>query len=107
MSDMLAEHVIMEHQTIRWVRAADEGGVDPGYVPAQSRGRGLNVEVITCQDIYAKKIIRSYQTWNGNGEKTQNFVQIDYNDFYETSKASNLILVCNLWGNIVIKIYHH
>lgn len=49
----------MEHQTIRWVRAADEGGVDPGYVPAQSRGRGLNVEVVTCQDIYAKKIIRS------------------------------------------------
>lgn len=46
---MFTEHVIMEHQTIRWVRAADEGGVDPGYVPAQSRGRGLNVEVVTCQ----------------------------------------------------------
>lgn len=73
MSDMFTEHVIMEHQTIRWVRAADEGGVDPGYVPAQSRGRGLNVEIVTCQKgIHArekKQLWEMYQTWNGNEKK--------------------------------------
>lgn len=29
-----------------------------------------------------KKLLGVYQTWNGNGEKTQNFVQIDYNDLW-------------------------
>lgn len=84
----------MEHQTIRWVRAADEGGVDPGYFPAQSRGRGLNVEVVTCQKgIHAReksnyeKCIKLEMEMK---KKNKNIVQIDYNDFIETLKASSI-----------------
>lgn len=53
----------MEHQTIRWVRAADEGGVDTSYVPAQSRGRGLDVQVEACYKTFMHMILLAKNWW--------------------------------------------